>query len=563
VLTSELTVTRSTIDLFQGEVMSVRKAFVFLVSLSAIAFMAACGSGGSAPANAVPPPTGGSFSNSNLNGTYVFALSGTDANSDPVSVVGTLTANGSGTITGGAVDMNDVEFTAPAPNLPIKSSSYNITVDGRGETKLNVTNPFGSTLTLDFVLQDNSHGLVSEFDAVSNGTGATGSGTIDLQSAGTPTGAYAFGLSGAGVTSSASVDAFAAVGNFAVAAGGGIAGTADFNEGAFPYTGQALSGKVVLGPSSSPATQITTAQFGTQTFDAVAIDSTHLKFIEMDTGGTLTGDAYSQPSTTIPTGNLAFTLAGSYPGASTVSAAGGIIVTDGSGNITDSSSVDSNNGGTVSPSPAAFTGTYTAAGTGRYTLTLTTFSDGSAYVAYPSSNGVFLLEVDPSGVGIMSGAAYTQSSTATLGVPDGYAFNLSGVNGGSETGSSSEVDEIAEFATASGGTLTGIIDENSLVQTVIGIPLDGTFSTPSGGRGQISATASNNSESTLEGGLSLTYYTVDGTTFPFIETDSGQVATGVFVLQSSTGSSSAVAKSHAMYVPHPLIHPHSAKQEKN
>ncbi|MGC1370625.1 MAG: hypothetical protein WA824_00680, partial [Candidatus Sulfotelmatobacter sp.] len=330
----------------------------------------------------------------------------------------------------------------------------------------------------------------------------------------------------------------------------------------------ALSGTVVLGPSSSPASHFTSA-FGTQTFDVFAIDSTHLKFIEMDPAGTLIGDAFSQPSTTMPTGNLAFTLAGSFPGPTTVSAAGGIIVTDGNGNITDASSVDSNNGGQPSPSPVAFTGTYTAAGTGRYNLTLATpFSDGSLYVAYPSSNGVFLLEVDPSSSvtgGIMSGAAYTQSSTATLGVPDGYAFNLSGVNASSESegGSSSEVDEIAEFATASGGTLTGIIDENSLEQTVVGIPLDGNFSAPSGGRGLISATASNNSEGTLEGGFNLTYYTVDGTTFPFIEMDDTQVGTGVFVLQSSTGSSSAVSKPHALFVPHPLIRPHVAKQKKN
>jgi len=47
------------------------------------------------------------------------------------------------------------------------------------------------------------------------------------------------------------------------------------------------------------------------------------------------------------------------------------------------------------------------------------------------------------------------------------------------------------------------------------------------GRGQISATAD-----TINGGLLLNYYTVDGTTFPFIETDGGQVATGVFVQQN-------------------------------
>ena len=40
----------------------------------------------------------------------------------------------------GAIDMNDVEFTAPAPNLAVGSNStYKVSVDGRGEATLNVT----------------------------------------------------------------------------------------------------------------------------------------------------------------------------------------------------------------------------------------------------------------------------------------------------------------------------------------------------------------------------------------------------------------------------------------
>jgi hypothetical protein len=545
------------IDLPQGEVMSTRNAFVLLVALCALTFLVACGGSGSAPANATPPPTGG-FSNSNLNGTYVFSISGIDENSAPLSIVGTITANGSGTITGGALDMNDAAFpsdgiTAPA-DLAISSSTYNITVDGRGETKLNVNNPLGSSLTLDFVLQDSSHGLVSEFD-----TYGTGSGTLDLQTSGvTPTGSYAFSFSGAGTSSAI----FATVGNFTLSGSGISAGTEDFNEGAFAYTGQSLAGTVVLGPSSSPKTTLTTAQFGTQTYDVYAIDATHLKFIEMDASGTLSGDAFSQPSTTLPTGTLAFTLAGSYPAADTASAAGGFMVTDGAGNITDSSTVDANNGGSPSPSPITFSGTYVAAGTGRYTLSLPTtdgFTEGTTYEAYPCSGGVLLLEVDDDG--IMAGAAYTQVSGATFAASQGYALNLSGVF--SEDGSSSEVDDIAEFTAASGGTLTGIIDENSLEQTVVSLPLSGNYSTPdTNGRGQIATTAGNSTSSTLNGGFSLNYYTVDGTTFPFIDMDTTQVATGVFVEQSATASSSALAKAHAMFVPHPFFHAHSAKQKK-
>ncbi len=552
-LTSKLTVTRFKKVFSQGEVMSVRKALVLLVALSALTFLVACGGGGPAPANAVPPPSG-SLGNSTLNGTYVFSISGTDVNGDPISIAGTLTANGSGTITGGAIDINDVGFTAPAANLQVGSSSYNISVDGRGLTQLNLpNNPFGSNnpITLDFVLQDNTHGLVSEFDQ-----NATGSGTIDLQTSGvTPTGSYAFILSGGIVVSSTSVSTLASVGNFAVTSGA-IAGSEDFNDGGFAYPSENLSGTIALGPSSTPSTTITTSQFGTQTYDVIAIDATHLKFIEMDPGATLSGDAFSQSSTVVPTGTLAFTLSGEI--ASAPVAAGGLMVTDGAGNIGTGSNEDVNDAGTASPSPLPFTGTYTTTG-GRSVLTLSGFTGGTMYAAYPSSGGLLLLEIDNDGE--MSGAAFSQSPSATLASSQGYALNLSGVNGGAQTGQATEVDDIAEFTAASGGTLTGIIDENSIGQTVASIPLTGNYSTPSGGRGTVAANANNGSTGTLEGVLSLTYYTVDGTTFPFIETDSGQVAAGVFVLQSPTGATAGIAR-HAMFVPHPLFHPHAAKQTK-
>jgi hypothetical protein len=528
--------------------MSFHKALALLVALTSFTFLIACGGNGSTPANPTPPPTGG-FSNSNLNGTYVFSVSGVDASGDSLAILGKLSANGSGTITGGAIDMNDSQFTTGSfANLPVSSSSYNITVDGRGQTQLNVpSGPFGKTLTLDFVLQDNSHGLISEFD--SNGTG---SGTIDLQtSASLPTGPFAFIFSGEPF---ATASPFASVGNFTVASGGAIAGVEDFNESGNDYASQSLAGKIVLGPSSTPSTVLTTGQFGTQTYDAIAIDSTHLKFIEMDQFATFSGDAFSEPSTTLPAGNFAFTVEGE--GSNGVVTAGGVLATDGSGNITSASSADSNST-SAGPSVAAvgFGGTYaaTSAGSARYQLTLTSFPQGTTYVAYPISGGLILMELDTSGV--LVGVAYTQSAGAALAASEGYALNFSGEN--ISSGSATEVDDIAEFTTASGGSLTGIIDENSLVQTVVSLALTGTYSAS-----QLSATAGTSSSSTLNGGFLLDYFPVDGTTFPFIEMDSGQVSTGVFIEQSSTGSSSAIARPHAMYVPHPLVHPHGNRQRK-
>jgi hypothetical protein len=285
------------------------------------------------------------------------------------------------------------------------------------------------------------------------------------------------------------------------------------------------------------------------TFDVFAIDANHLKFIEMDSFANLVGDAFSQTSTTIPQGTYAFTLSGSDPQGDNVSAAGGFIVTDGNGNITSGSTVDANNSGTATQSPVDFTGTYTAAGAGRYTMALSGFTDGASFALYPYSGGWFLLEIDDGGV--MSGAAFPQTQDVFT-TSQGYGLNFTGVNPNGLSGTV-EVDDIAEFTAASGGTLSGIVDENYQPGggPTLGLTLSGNYTTPdTNGRGQIGATAGNNSNSTLNGVFDLTFYSVDGTTFPFIETDAGQVTVGTMFEQNPTASAAAAAtaKNHLFVV---------------
>jgi hypothetical protein len=528
--------------------MSFRNRLLLPAALSMLAVLAGCG-GSSGTANPVAPPSGG-FSNSNLNGTYVFSISGTDVNGTPYAMVGTFTANGSGGITGGTLDINDLS-TAPIPNSPISKGSYNVGVDGRGIATLQTTTPFGSII-VDFVLQNGSHGLVTEFDS-----NASGSGTLDAQTAGvTPTGSYAFSFSGLYGNSST-----ATVGNFAIGSGGAT-GLEDFNSGGIPYPNESLTGSVVLGPSATPATQLAAGGF-TIIYDVYAIDAAHLKFIEMDANGTISGDAFSQTSTAIPSGTLAFTLVG---GVTAPVAAGGFMVTDGAGNITTASTEDVNNAGSVSPMPISFSAQYAAAGTGRLTLTnFSGFFGGTGYAAYPSSGGLLLLEVDGSG-GMMVGAAYAQTAGATFAASQGYGLNLSGSNLSAGAGALVEVDDIAEFsAVSSGTTVTGVTDENFAPGGApnSSLKLSGTYGPPdSNGRGQIAANAGNTTNGTLNGGFGITFYTLDGTTFPFIESDSGQVAAGVFVLQTASASSSAaLAKSH-MFMVQPLVRPRAARQKQ-
>ncbi len=541
--------------------MSLRNRFILPIILSAAGVLAGCGGNGASITRPTPPPSG-TFSQSNLNGTYVFSSSGTDANGAPYAIVGTFTANGSGGVAGGVLDLNDAAFPAssisPIANASVSGGSYSLGVDGRGQVKLNTGNntPFTSPITLDFVLQDSGHGLVTEFDG-----NASGSGSLDLQaSAVTPTGSYAFLFSGAYGPSSSGL---ATVGNFTLN-GAAMTGLEDFNSSGIS-TADTISGSFAVGPASTPATQIAATGNTSYsiTYDVFAVDATHLKFIEMDSNGTLSGDAFAQTSTTMPTGTLAFTLLGGTT--SVVSAAGGFMVTDAAGNITNASTEDFiDSSGNASPSPGAFSGLYTAGGTGRFTLnTLVGFQGATEFAAYPSSGGLLLLETDTAGM--MAGAADPQTSTAVPDPSQGFALSLSGINLGASTGQSAEVDDIAEFATANSGlNLTGITDENIAPSSSpnFALALSGTYTAPdSAGRGQLSANAGNSNNSTLNGGFSLYYYAVDGATFPFIENDGGQIAAGVFVKQSSSASSSAAARSHVLVV-QSVVHPRIARQQK-
>src|SRR5271169_6591435 len=167
--------------------MSLRNRLVLPLIFSSLAILAGCG--GSGGAKIIPPP-GGSFSKSNLNGTYVFSVTGTDQGAAPYAIVGAFTADGNGGIKGGTLDINDAAG-GQVSNAPISAGTYTVGVDGRGTTTLVNSTGFGN-VTLDFVLEDSSHGLVTEFDS-----NASGSGTLDVQTSGTsPAGTYAFSFSG-------------------------------------------------------------------------------------------------------------------------------------------------------------------------------------------------------------------------------------------------------------------------------------------------------------------------------------------------------------------------------
>jgi hypothetical protein len=513
--------------------MSFRNRLVLPIILSSLAVLAGCGSSSSPVA--VPPPTG-NFSNSDLNGTYVFSVTGSDVNFDFLTMVGTLTANGSGGITGGTVDINDSEFSAPVVNNPITGGTYKITSDGRGQATLSTSTPFGSSIIVDFVLTSNTQGLITEYDG-----NATGSGTLTLQSAVTQSqiaASYAFNFTGISSInpSTGAQPSLSTVGAFTLDSSGNvISGVEDLNNDG-NSAGQAnltiTSGFVSL--ASVPGTANLTTTAGSLNFDVYPIDATHLKFIETDAFPILAGDIFTQ-SSSIPTSSV-FTLAGLDFVLQGPFTAAGVIVTDGTSLVTSGSAEDINDAGNPFQ-VSSFTGSFTALSSGRSVFTLNGFGNGNSgltgtyqFAAYPSSGGMQLLEID--NLGTTDGVAFTQTTGAALASAQGFGFNLTGINAGSGTGTFEE-DDIGEF-TNNSGTLTGLIDFNDQGATTFDQSFAATYAADStiSGRGVIAPTTN---------AFNLVSYLVDSSTAVFVEMDTNQLGLGSFGLQTPTAKSNVAA----------------------
>ena len=529
--------------------MSLRHQLVVSVILSALMVLAGCG--GSSGTKSTPPPTGG-FSNSNLNGTYVFSVAGSDSGGNYMATVGTFTADGKGNITGGTLDFND-NATAPAPNQAVTGGNYFVGVDGRPSSTtglLTLTTAAGN-FTFDYVLGSGTQGLMTEFD-----TFGSGSGTFQTQSNVTQANingqSYAFnfsGTSGTGLTfcgistGGTAVIPLATVGAFTLDASGNIStGVQDFNNNcnSSGLTNLPMTGSVSL--ASVPGTATLTSGGTTYSFDVYPVDATHLKFIETDTTTIVAGDAFTQAAA-ISTGNNVFTVSGFDTTQQGPFAAAGILDADGSGNIKSDSVEDINDNYLATEVTGSITGTYTAVTGGRSVLTFTSgFVNGNngagctncQFAAYPSSGGVELLEID--GAGMTDGTAFAQTPGASLASSQGYGMNLSGVvlinNGSGPT--PTEEDDIAEFTNTNGSLSPGVIDFNDTGSTNFGLKFSSSYAADSTVSGRGTITPNSNS-------YNLVTYAIDNSSQVVVSVDGVLVGLGSISEQNASAKSNAAA----------------------
>lgn len=526
-----------------------RHQLVLPVIFSALAVLAGCG--GTPVTKATPPPSG-SFSNSNLNGTYVFSVAGSDSGGNYMATVGTFIADGKGNISGGTLDFND-NATGPSPNQAVTGGNYFIGVDGRPSAQIGLLTLVTSAgnFTFDYVLTSNAQGLLTEFD-----TFGSASGTFELQANVTQANingqSYAFNFSGTSGTGTTFcginpgftvVMPFATVGAFTLDGSGNItSGVQDFNDNCVSsgLTNLPLTGSVSL--ASVPGTATLTSGGTTYTFDVYPVDATHLKFIETDTLPIVAGDAFTQTSI-IPTGNNVFTVAGFDTTGQGPFAAAGIIDTDGNGNIKTDSVEDINDNFVATQVITGISGTYTPVTGGRSVLTfMSGFINGNnglgcsncQFAAYPSSGGVELLEIDDGG--ITDGTAFAQTPGASLASAQGYGMNLNGVvlmNSGFGL-TTTEEDDIAEFTNSNGSLSPGIIDFNDTGSMSFGLKFSSSYAADSTVSGRGVVTPNSNS-------YNLVTYALDNSSEVVLSIDGNLVGLGSIVQQNSTAKANAAA----------------------
>jgi hypothetical protein len=476
-----------------------KRFLLFLATTIALVVITGCGGGSSI---SFPPPVG-SFTNANLSGSFAFSYTGSDA-SGFLAVAGSFVANGSGTIPSGTQDINS--GAGVTTNAAI-TGTYTVRADGRGTATLN--SPAGNT-TLDFVIVASGHALVTRFDSR-----ATGSGTIDQQTSSAFSnaalaGPFAFSLSGidtGGIP-------LAVGGIFTSDASGTLtAGIDDSNDNGFVVTNDPMTGSIPMTSTGRGTATLNTSR-GALTFAYYVVDANHLKIVGTNALPALGGEAFRQQGTftnASVSGPFAFTLAGADLLSRNPFATGGVLVSDGAGNLANGVE-DFNDGGLVSTS-APFSGTYTMAANGRGTMNLATTAGNLTFAIYPSSGGVILLETDVRF--LTSGTALQQQTTPfTAGALQGtYGLNFTASNSGSE------LDSIAEFTADGVSKLTGIIDLNNSGGITFGQALSGTFTVASNGRTTMVL-------QTPLGTQNLVVYLVNGTRALFVEIDGTVVAAG-------------------------------------
>lgn len=502
-----------------------------VLSVAVMVILTGCGGGGSVMTG-TPAPNG--FTNSNLMGSYSFQYSGSDVNGAPLVAAGQFTASGSGTISGGAIDLNDVEdgvLLSPSTSNGsiLNTSTYAVSSDGETVITLQTNSTQVPTLALQVTLTSSSHGLLSAFDSNFAGTG-----TIDLQNT-TATLPSNVAFSVSGVDLSVGIQAGIA-GNLAVSGtainGGSVVDVVAPGLFQSPDARDITVSGSIAADASNPGRSVVTlvAAAGTLTFASYIVDSTEVNLAEIDdVAGFLVGGqgfAAAGLGNQALSGNYAFTASGEAGNKLQSFTSGGVFTASSTAITGGEIDVHSTQ---VFPVANLSNATYSSDATfARIDMTLTSGNGSFEYIAYPTNeNSLQMIEIDNT-TAFSSATAYKQSTTTA---PSGaFAMDVGGI--------AFTKSKIALFQTAvgqimaSGTGITGLLQINNFQEArfLQNAALSGSTisSTDTFGRG---------SNLTIAGsgftGYTFAYYTVDGSRVLTNEIDNTRLGTGELFAQTT------------------------------
>ena len=514
-----------------------------LVGASALALVTvACSGGGSS--NPPPPPATGAFSNANLQGTYAFSMSGTDASAQVgafIARAGSFTADGKGNISAALEDVSDA---GSVQTVTFNGGTYSIQGDGKGTLTLNTVGGTGLQFTI--ALNSSSKGVMIQTDL-----NATSSGSFLLQSPNSfslsgISGSYVFDVSGADFNGAP----ISVVGQMTTNGGGAITGGVyDSNDGGSNpplITAQTFGagGTYTLDPSNGATFGRGTMTFASRTFAFYIVDGTRIRLIETDGQLSTLGDALQQTGAPMQAaaGSFAFLIGGS----SVLGTAGPIgrgarFTTDASGAATKIQLDDNNNGhltsigSSTTISNAKFTIDAANPGTGRGTLTFTASASPNAgtftFVFYLASATQGFIQDTSNGV-VGDGTLLAQTGTfSAANLAGNYVFNLSGIN----LSLGFEEDFAGQYGLSSSGGIAGAVDFVELASpskrnpAFLDIPLSGMLTISGDGSGANNYTlTTGNSPSTT---LNYHAYIGGANTILLVGVDTNRVSAGNASLQ--------------------------------
>jgi hypothetical protein len=211
----------------------------------------------------------------------------------------------------------------------------------------------------------------------------------------------------------------------------------------------------------------------------------------------------------------------------------GSFVADGAGNIISGIEDFNSAAGSSGPVPPSFTGTYSVGVDGRGTMTISDSAPHTFRFALTSSTRGQMIGFDSS---VATGFIRQQDQTAIAGVSGLFVFGLSGDNGGPAVA----VGQL-NF-NASGGSISGSQDSNSVGSVTQNAAISGSFSPPTNGRGTVLITASAITSN-------FAYYIIDASTLVLIDVDSaGARLAGTAYAQSTSAFTTASLGSSTYYV---------------